>query len=129
EVQFIADDSWTTGSFDLVIASSALNYMQAWEEMLARLAGVARVAVFITRLPVVQEVRSFVVLQRAWRYGDRTEYLGWSLNQAEFLEAARRQQLRLAREFLVYAAQPHVPQAPENPVYKGFLFDKESANP
>jgi putative methyltransferase (TIGR04325 family) len=125
EVKFFSDDSWQADRFDLVIASNSLQYIPAWQPQLFRLASVATSCVFVTKLPVVQKAGSFAILQRAWRYGYRTEYLGWCFNEQEFLATAKTLGLLLTREFLVFVQDPIVPNAPENPHYKGFLFEKQ----
>ena len=122
QVKYYTDDSWADRKFDLVVASNSLHYARHWEQKLAQLAGAAGDLVFITKLPVVVEVPSFVILQRAEKYGYRTEYLGWCLNRGEFLEAARQMRLVLDREFLVADWEPHVVGAPEALRHKGFLF-------
>src|SRR5262249_37763846 len=128
EVVFCEDDSWKSQAFDLVIASNALQYVRCWKDTLAALAKVLRTGLWLTRVPIADKSPSFVVLQRAWSYGYRTESLGWCFNQEEFLATARRNGLRLVREFLVFTRDPTVSRAPENPHYKGFLFAKEASS-
>jgi putative methyltransferase (TIGR04325 family) len=122
EVKYYIDDSWRAHKFDLVLASNSLQYARRWDERLAELAAAGESTVFITKLPVVQKVPSFVVLQRAEPHGYRTEYLGWCLNEAEFLAAASRVPLVLERKFLVGHWEPYVANAPEKLRHKGFLF-------
>ena len=67
-----------------------------------------------------------MVLQRAYRYGYATEFLGWCLNRSEFLEyATRTLGLRLEREFLVDERVEPV-GAPESAQFAGFLFSTGS---
>lgn len=122
EVRYVIDDSWTARRFDLVFASNSLQYARRWQDRLAQLAGATGAFLLITRLPVVQRVPAFVVLQRAEKYGYRTEYLGWCLNQEAFLAAARALHLTLEREFLMGSYEPTVHHAPEQLRHKGFLF-------
>jgi hypothetical protein len=107
------------------VASNSLQYVRCWQPKLAQLAGVARSSLFITKLPIAKKAPSFVFLQRAWNYGYRTEYMGWCLNQQEFLATALSNNLILRREFLVVAYHPEVANAPEKPQQTGFLFDKK----
>lgn len=122
QVKYITDDSWMDQRFDLVFASNSIHYARQWQERLAQLAAAAKTFLLITRLPVVQKVPSFVVLQRVERYGYQTEYLGWCLNQADFLAAAGAIHLILEREFLMGVCEPDVINAPERLHHKGFLF-------
>ena len=65
---------------------------------------------------------SFHVLQRAYRYGYETEYVGWVLNRQELLEHAAELGLELERE-LVIDAWLSASGAPEDPIgHRGFLF-------
>jgi hypothetical protein len=52
-----------------------------------------------------------------------TEYPGWFLNRGQFLDEAATLGLRLRREFLT-GEEPAVAGAPEQAVYRGFLFDR-----
>jgi putative methyltransferase (TIGR04325 family) len=110
--------------YDLVMASSSLQFSERWSAQLARLADAAERRLFITRLPVVFEVPSFVVVQRAYRHGYDTEYLGWVLNRDEVVEAASDCGLKLVREFLV-RERPAVRGAPEQHETRGFLFARD----
>ena len=76
---------------------------------------------FITRLPIVHQVASYVMVQRPYEYGYNTEYLGWCLNKDEFLSIAASFNLRLIREFISQVS-PYVHNAPSQPQYWGFLF-------
>jgi putative methyltransferase (TIGR04325 family) len=110
--------------YDLVLASSSLQYERDWKELLARLRAACVGYLFVTRTPFAEGAPSFVVLQRAQRYGYGTEYLGWCLNRTEFLAESRRLGLHLIREFLV-DERIEVPGAPETANYRGFLFDSD----
>jgi putative methyltransferase (TIGR04325 family) len=108
-------------SYDLAMASGSLHYSQDWRATLGLLAGVTERYVYVTRLPVVREAASFVVVQRPYGCGYDTEYLGWFLNRDEFLAGARQAGLELEREFLI-DERPKVHHAPEQAEYGGFLF-------
>jgi putative methyltransferase (TIGR04325 family) len=122
EENFVDDDSCLERRYELVLASSSLQYTERWRETLAGLAGATGRYLYVTRLPVSLASESFVVLQRAHRYGYETEYLGWVLNRGDLLEEARRAGLELVREFLLpdwLSAEG----SPESPVdHRGFLF-------
>ncbi len=105
-----------------MLASSSLQYARDWRSALATLARATGAFLLATRVPVALHARSFVVLQRAHRYGYETEYLGWVLNRDELLVAARAAGLELRREFLL-PAWLSAAGAPEAPVeHRGFLF-------
>ncbi len=119
--RFYADDRCFERVYDLVMASTAMHYEEDWQALLQRLAGATRNYLYIAQLPTVQEAPSFVFAQRPYQYGYNTEYLSWCLNRKEFLGAAERSGLHLLREF-VYGHQPFIHGAPEQNVYRGYLF-------
>jgi len=121
-VTFHMDEQCLSGrSYDLVVASSSLQYEPEWQRLLALLAGAAGRYLYVARVPVALTAPSFVVIQRPYVHGYDTEYLGWVLNRDELLEAAG---LPLAREFLL-DARFSAAGAPEDPVeHRSFLFNR-----
>ena len=99
QVAFHSDDRCLARDYDLVLASSSLQYSQDWEGQFRALARAADPWLFVTRLPVVSESAAFVVLQHARRAGYDTEYLGWVLNQRALMTEAEELRLELVREF------------------------------
>ena len=122
EASFYDDDSCLERSYDLVLASSSLQYAINWGGTLRALTGATNGLLYVTRLPVAFRSASFVVLQRAYAYGYDTEYLGWVLNRDDMLEAASNAGAELLREFLL-SASFSAEGAPEAPTeHRGFLF-------
>jgi putative methyltransferase (TIGR04325 family) len=125
-VHFHEDDSCLERRYDLVLASSSLQYAEDWPALFAGLAAATGSYLYVTRLPVALRAPSFVVLQRAYRYGYETEYLGWVVSRDELLREAASAQLELVREF-VLSAWFSAPGAPEDPVeHRGYLFQRSS---
>ncbi len=122
EGRFVSDDSWADRTYDLVLASGSLQYAEDWRSQLVELARVCGGYLYVTRLPYSRTAASFHILQRAYRYGYETEYVGWVVNREELLEAALTLGLTLERE-LVIDAWLSAPGAPEDPIgHRGFLF-------
>jgi putative methyltransferase (TIGR04325 family) len=122
DVHFHVDDACLERSYDLVVASSSLQYDPDWKTLLHRLAGATSGLLLVTRLPIALEASSFVVLQRAGGYGYATEYLGWVVSRDELLETASAAGLALDRELLL-DAWLSADGAPEDPIgHRGFLF-------
>jgi putative methyltransferase (TIGR04325 family) len=122
EATFYEDDEKCfEKTYDLVLASSSLQYSQDWERVASRLASVSRPYLLISRLPIVHSVPSFVAVQRAYPYGYQTEYLGWHLNRETFLNHVTSRGMELVREFLIFH-RPHIHNAPEQGEDRGFLF-------
>jgi putative methyltransferase (TIGR04325 family) len=120
-VVFHDDDLCLDRRYDLVVASSSLQYAPDWQTLLGRLADATEQHLYVARVPVALEAGSFVVIQRPYVHGYDTEYLGWVLNRGELLAAAG---LPLAREFLL-DARFSAEGAPENPVeHRSFLFNR-----
>lgn len=78
---------------------------------------------YITGLPIVRRVPSFVFIQRPYQYDYNTEYLGWCLNEQAFLQAVGAAGLILRREF-IHGFSPTIRGAPEQTVYRGYLFQR-----
>ena len=126
EIRFHDDDSCLDHTYDLVLASSSLQYSEDWVHVLQGLAGAAHRYLFLTRVPVAFSHRSFVVLQRTYGHAFKTEYLSWVFNRGELLERAARCGLGLVREFLL-GDKPVVVGAPEQDETRGFLFQPAPA--
>ncbi len=122
EARFYVDDSCLERSYDLVLASSSLQYWEDWRPLLRKLASAATRSLYVARVPVVFDNPSFVLLQRAHAYGYETEYLGWAFNRDELLAGARASGMTLEREFLLSEEPLHPAGAPEPVHERGFLF-------
>lgn len=118
------DEDCFKQNYDLVLASSSLQYSEDWQGVVQKLAGATRSYLYITRMPIVHQADSFVVLQRPYQYGYQTEYLGWFLNRQEFLEFTSGLQMELVREFAIAERYP-VLGAPEQGEARGFLFRRK----
>ena len=118
-----SDEACFAREYDLVMASTSLQYAEDWPAIFARLARSARQFLFVTRLAVVRTAPSFVVVQRPYAYGYQTEYLSWVINRDELLRQAASAGLTLEREFIAGAPTAHH-GAPETAETAGFLFKK-----
>lgn len=121
EAHFYTDETCLSRQYDLVLASTSLHYAEDWATTLASLATAASGYLFVTGLPIVDRVPSFVFLQRPYRYGYDTEYLGWCLNRHQFLGVAESSGLELLREFMI-GYRPLIHRSPAPCDYRGFLF-------
>jgi len=121
DVTFHEDDRCLSEQYDVVLASNSLQYEDDWPSRLEDLAGATHEWLFLTRVPVARSHRSFVVLQRAYRYGYGTEYLGWVVSREELLDAVRACGLVLVREFALLPPFS-IDGAPDTVTDSGFLF-------
>lgn len=126
EVTFWDDESCLDRTYDLVVASSSLQYCEDWPVLLGRLAGASRDALLLSRVPIVRQHASFVVLQRAHHYRFDTEYLGWVFNRQDLLDVATESGVQLTREFVV-GFRPDVVGAPEQDELWAYLFRRGDA--
>lgn len=120
-VRFTADPDCLQQEFDFILASGSLHYEEDWRALVTRLAGATAGYLCVTRLPTVQQVPSFAFIQRPYRAGYNTEYIGWCINRTELLEHSRGCGLELVREF-VLGENPEIDFAPEANQYRGFLW-------
>ncbi len=105
-----------------MLASGSLQYAEDWCSQLTDLSRVCSGYLYVTRLPYARSAPSFHILQRAYRYGYETEYVGWVVNREELLDCAAKLGFVLERE-LVLDAWLSAPGAPEDPIgHRGFLF-------
>ena len=126
-VRFVEDEEEAlAGSYDLVMASGALQYGVDWRALLGRLAGAASDRLFISRLPVVRRHDAFVTRQRAHAYGYDTAYLGWVLNRDEVVGAAEDAEFELVREYLLQPPM-QIAGAPEDAEHVGLAFRRRAA--
>ncbi|MEO8603284.1 MAG: methyltransferase domain-containing protein [bacterium] len=124
EVTFHEGEDWAARSYDLVLASSALNYVRDWRATLAALARATAGYLLVTRLPTT-DAASYVFVQRASSNGYGTDYPGWCLARADFLAAGDDAQLALVREFVIGEA-PDIHAAPGPCQYRGYLFRRRA---
>ena len=125
EAYFYDDDSCLESRYDLVVSSSSLQYSEDWSDVLRRLIDATEHYLYVTRIPVLSNSPSFVVLQRAYKYGYDTEYLGWFFNRDELVQCASEAGMDLVREFDL-GSTTHVQGAPEDGRQRGFLFQPAS---
>ena len=119
--RFVSDNSYLDRTYDFVTASSALQYNRDWKTVLADLARVTRGYLLVTRILVVEDVPSFVVLQRPYSFGYHSELLSWCLNRSRFLDEAARVGMEPVREFVI-GEEFDIVNAPEQCRCSGFLF-------
>jgi putative methyltransferase (TIGR04325 family) len=126
QVHFYVDETCLGRKYDFVLASSSLQYAEDWSLTLQKLAQSTAGHIFVTDMPFILHSPSFVFVQRPYRYGYETEYLGWCLNRQEFLEHAEDAGLKLVREFII-GHRPYIHMAPEQNEYRGYLFRSPKA--
>lgn len=122
DVNFVTDPGeWANRAFDLTVASSALQYVKDWQGLLHGLASATAGWVYITRIPIVENAATHVIVQRPHHVGYLTEYIGWVFNRSEFLREAESVGLILDREVII---EPGLlaDGAPEEFRWGGFLF-------
>jgi len=106
--------------YDLILCSSSLHYFEDWQGVLKRLAESAEY-LYIARLQSVHSAPSFVIVQRPYRVGYRSQFLSWFLNRQEVIRYTESVGLELIREFL-YSEEWCVRGAPEQGHCRGYLF-------
>lgn len=112
-------------SYDLVLVSGSLQYSQNWQSILKKLNDVCNSYLYFTRIYVVHQTNSYVVIQRI--SGINAECLCWVLNSRELLNYTQSLGMKLVREFLIdWMIFPH--KAPEPFEVAGFLFRPETGN-
>jgi putative methyltransferase (TIGR04325 family) len=122
KVRFIEEDEEVaTRGYDLVLASGSLQYSEDWRSVARLIASCATPYLYVTRLPIVRSVKSFVALQMVYAYRYETENMGWFHNREEFLQHFASLEMELVREFC-FGKHLIVRHAPEQAEIQGFLF-------
>lgn len=120
-VTFYDSDICLDRTYDLVMASTSLQYAKDWHNLVANLVRASAGWIYVTGLPVVSSAATFPFVQRAQGYGYNTEYVAWCLNRAEFLGAMETAGARLRQEY-VLGYRPSIKGAREQCEYRGYLF-------
>lgn len=117
EVVWHSDNECLKMSYDLVMVSGSLQYIQNWQQFLLNLSAPVCGYLFLTRVPVVIGAASFVAVQNA--YG--TQMLHWQFNREELLHYIDKAGFYVVREFLAGDC-PHIKNAPEQCDLRGWLL-------
>jgi hypothetical protein len=123
DVTFYSDDACLDNRYDLVMINGSLGYFKDWQQVLGRLCDSVDRYLFLTRILIVREAPSFVVLQRTDVYDYHSDMLTQVLNENEVLSVVRDRGLRLVREFVV-GDGPTIAGASEQCRDCGWLFEK-----
>ena len=118
-VSFHTGDECFERPHDLVMFSSSLQYLPHWQDVLGRAARAARGFLFLSDVPAVQFVPSYIAAEHA----DGAATLQHMINRTEIIDAATRAGFHLVREFDM-GPHPQVANAPEQPVCVGWLFQR-----
>lgn len=123
DANFYSDNSCLDRGYDFVLVSGSLQYSEDWQGLFAALSKATSSYILVTRVPIVRNVQSFVFAHPTNLFGYRAEFLAWCWNREDILMYAQALDLELVREFLVDKGH-QIKNAPEQPVYHGFLFKK-----
>ena len=118
-VTWATDDTCFADSYDLVLFAGSLQYVRDWRDVVDRAVAATRRYLFLSDVFTVRTANSFVARQRA---GGRTTLLH-QFNRDEIVGAIEAGGLRLVREFSTGEC-PHVLDAPEQPDYCAWLFER-----
>ena len=118
-VTWATDDTCFADSYDLVLFAGSLQYVRDWRDVVDRAVAATRRYLFLSDVFTVRTANSFVARQRA---GGRTTLLH-QFNRDDIVGAIEAGGLRLVREFSTGEC-PHVLDAPEQPDYCAWLFER-----
>jgi len=118
-VTFISDLEQADTDYQLVYASSSIQYIKNWQNLIAHLCKISNRYIFITRTPFVLNHSPFIAVQKA--YG--TEYPGWVFNFHDFVKELQGHDMRLSEVFINGRGNP-VKASGEMNIHLGLLFEK-----
>ena len=122
-VTFYEDDSCLAKRFDLVVLSGTLGYMEDWRDSLPRIAASSSYYLYLTRVTVLENSPSVLLLHRTDEYDYNSTMLVRVFNRAELLEVVGKAGFEVAREF-VFADPYQIPGVPEQCQEIGWLFKR-----
>lgn len=114
------DDACLAQPHDLIMFSASLQYLPDWQDILRRAARTAGSYLFLSQVPTVGQVQGYVAVQRL----RGTHSLHHLLNKSEIVGTVESTGLRLVREFAM-GEHPPVENAPEQPAFFGWLFQRD----
>jgi putative methyltransferase (TIGR04325 family) len=118
-IQWFTDDSCLEKTYDLVMITSSLQYMEHWQNFIRNISKAVGHYLLLTRVPVVEKSDSFVAVQ--YVYG--TQILHGQFNKHELLQAIEKAGFNIVREFVV-GDRPYIKNAPEQCELRTWLFRK-----
>ncbi len=118
-VRFISTLEEAGNVYELIYASSSIQYVRDWRGLVANLCKKSECNIFITRTPFVFNGPTFVTLQRAYH----TEYPGWVFNYNEVVQEFLRYGVKL-KEVFINGRGIAVARHSEPNIHLGLLFEK-----
>lgn len=109
-------------TYDLVVTSGSLQYIEDWRTKVDRLVKAAESYLYVVT-PVVRHAEPFVIVQRPHKYGYMTEFTQWVFNRDQLVQHVESSGMRLRREFLNEEMGP-IRGTPERRATMGFLFER-----
>ena len=119
DVNWYDDESCLEKEYDLVMLNGSILYLKDWVETLQRIAYSVKKYLFLFRLPVVQNSPTFISIERLYN----SQMLHQQVNQAELLNAVKKTDLILVREFVI-GDPPYIKNAPEQCQMRGWLLKR-----
>lgn len=113
------DDTCFKESYDLIVFSSSLQYVRDWKSTLQQAANSAAAYLFLSGVPSVRSAPTFMATQRSRRLTN----LQYIVNCDELISYVEPSGLRLAAQFKMLD-HTVIARAPEQPHYRGFLFER-----
>lgn len=123
EVIWHTDNNCLKESYDLVMISGSLQYIEHWQEFLLEISNAMPVGsyLYLTRVPIVETAESYLAVQKTYN----TRLLHWQFNKSALLKGVEKAGFRIIREFVV-GDTVFVNNAPEQFELRGWLFQKEA---
>jgi putative methyltransferase (TIGR04325 family) len=118
-VKWHTDNGCLQRSYDLVMISSSLQYMENWKEFLRKISPSVGDYLYLTRINVQNLTPEFVAIQNAYK----TQMLVLMFNRDELLQVVYDCGFSLVREFIMEDC-PFIKYAPVQCVMRGWLFRK-----
>lgn len=120
DVRFVSSEVDLDGSYNLILASGALQYFEDWKSKFARLAALTESWLFVTRVMIVADETK--LLEQS---GDHGAISVWAFSQADLLLEAERHHLAFVDVFDLQEQFEEISGMDEQPKVRGYLFRKK----
>ncbi|MDA8117612.1 MAG: methyltransferase, TIGR04325 family [Actinomycetota bacterium] len=122
QLRFVQGLAQAGTGYQLVYASSSVQYERDWRKLVADLCLASVRSLFVTRTPFVYDYPAYVTIQRAYK----TAYPGWVFNYHEFVTEVARNAFSLKEVFINGPGIP-VRGVMRPNVHLGLLFERHDA--
>lgn len=97
DIQWYQDDSCLNRTFDLVMVTGSLQYIEHWQMFLNDISRAVGEFFFLARVPIIEKSGTYAAIQKTYD----TKMLHWIFNKTDLLQAIENAGFTIVREFVL----------------------------